>query len=126
MVAVSTVQTSNAGVAATLSATTTTTPVAVFIGATSGIGKSSLLQYAKHTATNNPRIYFVGRSQPAADEILQQLRAIKPDGKAEYVFIKADVSLLRQVDEVCKQIKEKESYINLLLLSQGSLEMSAG
>lgn len=123
MVAVTTIQTSNARIAATLP-TTTTPQVALFIGATSGIGKSSLLQYAKHTASNNPRIYFVGRSQSAADEILQQLRAIKPDGKAEYVFIKADVSLLAEVDAVCKQIKEKESAINLLLLSQGTLDQN--
>ncbi|CRG82998.1 hypothetical protein PISL3812_00346 [Talaromyces islandicus] len=120
MVSLSAVQTSNARIAATLS----TTPVAVSIGATSGIGQPGLLQYSQHTAPQNPRVYVVGRSQPAADEILQQLRSIKPDGTAEYVFIKADVSLLRQVDKVCKQIKEKENAINLLVLSQGTLEMS--
>jgi NAD(P)-dependent dehydrogenase (short-subunit alcohol dehydrogenase family) len=128
MVSLSTVQTSNARISAAIPPTTT--PVAVFIGATSGIGKASLLQFAQHTAQNKPRIYFVGRSQAAADEILQQLRRIKPDdgadGGAEYVFIQADVSLLNQVDEVCKQIKEKESAINVLFLSQGTLDMTTG
>ncbi|QKX64052.1 uncharacterized protein TRUGW13939_11225 [Talaromyces rugulosus] len=129
MVSLSTVQTSNARISAAIPPTTT--PVAVFIGATSGIGRASLLQFAQHTAQNKPRVYFVGRSQAAADEILQQLRRIKPDdgadgggGGAEYVFIQADVSLLSQVDEVCKQIKEKESVINVLFLSQGTLDMT--
>jgi NAD(P)-dependent dehydrogenase (short-subunit alcohol dehydrogenase family) len=135
MVSLSTVQTSNARISAAIPPTTT--PVAVFIGATSGIGRASLLQFAQHTAQNKPRIYFVGRSQAAADEILQHLRHIKPDdgangggggggGAAEYVFIQADVSLLSQVDEVCKQIKEKESVVNVLFLSQGTLDMTTG
>lgn len=133
MVSLSTVQASNAAIPPY-----TTPLVAVFVGATSGIGKASLLQFVRHTAAtqknNKLRIYFVGRSQTAADGILEQLRRIKPesesdgdgDGGAEYTFIQADVSLLRQVDEVCKQIREKESMINLLFLSQGTLDMTTG
>jgi NAD(P)-dependent dehydrogenase (short-subunit alcohol dehydrogenase family) len=97
--------------------------VAVFVGATSGIGKSTLIKFAQHV--NEPRIYFVGRSQQAADEILHQLQHdINPGGS--YTFIKADVSLLAVVDDVCEQIRAKEGRINVLCQSQGTLDMSAG
>ena len=35
------------------------------------------------------------------------------------MFIKADVSLIHVVDDVCKEIKAKESSINILFLSAG-------
>lgn len=37
----------------------------------------------------------------------------------EYIFVPADVSLIRVVDQVCKKIGEKEKAINILLLSAG-------
>jgi hypothetical protein len=39
-------------------------------------------------------------------------------------FIKANVSLIRVVDEVCKEIKEREKTINILFLSAGVADMS--
>ncbi|KAJ5246744.1 hypothetical protein N7468_001727 [Penicillium chermesinum] len=94
--------------------------VAVFVGATKGIGKTSLLNYAKHAP--QPRIYFIGRSQQAADGILKQLREESPEGN--YTFIKADASLLNKVDEICEELKAKEENISLLFQSQGTLDMS--
>ncbi|BDD60380.1 hypothetical protein MPDQ_002369 [Monascus purpureus] len=92
--------------------------VAVFIGATSGIGRATLLRFAKYA--RQPRIYFVGRSEEAADRFTDQLRDMNPDG--EYIFIKADVSLLHGVDKVCEQIKEREQSISILFQSQGTLD----
>lgn len=89
--------------------------VAVFVGATSGIGESTLKQFAKHS--RQPRAYFVGRSQDAGDRIVVECRALNPEG--EYIFVKADVSLIRVVDEVCDEIKAKEKAINILFLSAG-------
>ncbi len=89
--------------------------VAVFVGATSGIGEITLKKFAKYTV--QPRVYFVGRSQEAADRIAAECKALNPDG--EYIFIKADVSLIRGVDEVCREIKGREKDLNLLFLSQG-------
>ncbi|EAQ86397.1 hypothetical protein CHGG_07650 [Chaetomium globosum CBS 148.51] len=91
--------------------------VAVFAGATSGIGESSLRQFAKNAI--KPRIYFLGRSKQSGDRVRAELKKLNPDG--EYIFISVDVSLLRSVDDVCRQIKEKESAINLLFLSTGSM-----
>jgi NADP-dependent 3-hydroxy acid dehydrogenase YdfG len=115
MVAITAIRASNARVATTLPPGL----VGVFVGATSGIGETSLKQFAKHAS--KPRIYFVGRSQEAGDRILSELKALNPEGS--YIFRKADVSLIKVVDEVCLEIKSKEKAINILCLSPGVLQM---
>ncbi|CAG9994589.1 unnamed protein product [Clonostachys byssicola] len=91
--------------------------VAVFVGATSGIGEFALKAFAEHAQT--PRIYFVGRSQEDATRIISECQKLNANG--QYTFIRADVSLLNKVDEVCQQILSKETYINLLFQTQGSI-----
>ncbi|KAL9071276.1 MAG: hypothetical protein Q9161_004292 [Pseudevernia consocians] len=111
MVSLSLVQSSNTLISSTLPPNL----VAVFVGATSGIGEATLKQFAKHA--RQPRAYFVGRSQDAGDRILAECKAL--NAKGEFIFIKADVSLIRIVDEVCEEIKAKEKAINILFLSAG-------
>ncbi|KAH7161247.1 hypothetical protein EDB81DRAFT_337854 [Dactylonectria macrodidyma] len=91
--------------------------VAVFAGATAGIGEMALKAFTKYTI--QPKIYFIGRSQEAGDRISQELKVLNPKGT--YLFVKADMSLLKNVDEVCKDIKSKENAINILFMSQGTL-----
>jgi NADP-dependent 3-hydroxy acid dehydrogenase YdfG len=113
MVSLSEVQSSNSRIASALPAGL----VAVFVGATSGIGETTLKQFAKHA--RQPRVYFVGRSQEAGDCITAECKALNSEG--EYVFVKADTSLIRTVDDVCRDIKTKEKSVNLLFLSTGTL-----
>lgn len=104
---------------------TTTYPdplVAVFAGATAGIGETSLREFVRHT--NKPRIYIIGRSKEACDRLNVDLKSVNSGG--EYIFIRSDVSLLRNVDQVCKDIRSKESAINVLFMSQGSLNFKKG
>jgi NAD(P)-dependent dehydrogenase (short-subunit alcohol dehydrogenase family) len=82
--------------------------VAVFVGATNGIGETTLKQFAKHA--RQPRVYFIGRSQEAGDRIVAECKALNAEGK--YIFVKADTSLIRTVDDVCRDIKAKEKSIN--------------
>ncbi|KAA8652847.1 hypothetical protein EYZ11_003323 [Aspergillus tanneri] len=89
--------------------------VALFVGATSGIGAATLKTFAKYA--HRPRAYFVGRSQEAADRIVAECQTLNPEG--EYIFIRADVSLIRVVDEVCMQIQTRESHLNVLFLTAG-------
>jgi NAD(P)-dependent dehydrogenase (short-subunit alcohol dehydrogenase family) len=96
--------------------------VAVFAGATNGIGETSLKQFAKRAV--KPRIYFLGRSKESGNRVRAELQKLNPEG--EYNFISVDVSLLRSVDEVCREIKSKESAINLLFLSTGSIVTGKG
>ncbi|MCJ1314411.1 hypothetical protein MMC25_008093 [Agyrium rufum] len=91
--------------------------VAVFVGATSGIGETSLKQFAKHTLA--PRIYFVGRNQTAGERITKECKALNAEGS--YTFMKADVSLLKSVDDVCREIRAKEKTINLLFMTMGTM-----
>ncbi|KAI0418463.1 putative short-chain dehydrogenases/reductase [Xylaria grammica] len=113
MVALSDIIASNERIASTLPAGL----VAVFVGGTSGIGEYTLKTFARYA--RGPEVIVVGRSQEAADRILGECRQLNPEGHFE--FIRADVSLLKNVDDVCRQIKEKVSAVNLLFQSQGSM-----
>jgi NADP-dependent 3-hydroxy acid dehydrogenase YdfG len=111
MVSLTAVRTSNA-----LLPTTLPGVVAVFVGATSGIGEYSLKAFAKNT--RQPRAYFIGRSQEAGNRIKAECHALNPQG--EFIFMKSDTSLIRNVDSICDEIKKKEKSINILFLTTGT------
>lgn len=113
MVSLKDIRTSNSRIASALPPSL----VAIFVGATAGIGETSLKQFAKHA--RQARIYFVGRTQEAGDRIAAECKALNSEG--EYIFIKADTSLIRSVDDVCRDIKSKEKAVNLLFLSTGAV-----
>ncbi|KAJ4302662.1 hypothetical protein N0V90_001551 [Kalmusia sp. IMI 367209] len=112
MVSLQTIRQSNAHAATTLPKGL----VALFIGATSGIGQSTLTQLAHHAP---PRIYTVARPQsaPAHAKFLDSLRESHPNGT--YNLLTADVSLVSSVDKIVKTIVEKESRLDILFLSVG-------
>ncbi|KAK4184684.1 hypothetical protein QBC35DRAFT_455021 [Podospora australis] len=91
--------------------------VAVFVGATSGIGLTTMRQFAKHT--RQPRVYFIGRSEEAAGRITAELQSLNPSGT--YFYIPADISLLQTVDHVCFELKSRETSVNLLFLTPGTM-----
>lgn len=91
--------------------------VAVYIGATSSIGELSVKGFAKNVL--EPRIYIIGRSQESADRKIAECQSLNPQG--EYFFLKPDTNLIKNVDEVCREIKSKEKSINVLFKSMGSL-----
>ncbi|KAK3361303.1 hypothetical protein B0T24DRAFT_642937 [Lasiosphaeria ovina] len=113
MVSLAQMRSSNAAIATALPAKL----VAVFAGATSGIGETALKQFARHAV--QPRVYFLGRTTASGERVRAELQAINPGG--EYVFLSVDVSLLGTVDTVCRQIRERETAINLLFLTTGTL-----
>lgn len=89
--------------------------VALFVGATSGIGLETLKQFAQHAA--EPRVYFVARSATKAAPIADELRRLNPRGT--YEIIEKDVSLVKQATQVAEYVKAKESSLDLLFLSVG-------
>lgn len=113
MVALQAIRESNARIATSLPSGL----VAVFVGATSGIGETTLRNFAKHAT--RPRIYFLGRRETEGKRIQADLEQINPEG--QYHYLKYDVSLLKNVDEACRYIKGRESAINLLFLTCGTL-----
>ncbi|GLI76421.1 hypothetical protein PoHVEF18_004694 [Penicillium ochrochloron] len=107
MVTLTNVQSSNAQIATALPPGL----VAVFVGATNGIGETSLKEFARHA--RQPRVYFVGRSQEAGGRIAAECRELNPEG--EFIFIKADVSLLKSVDDVCREIANTSEGLHIFM-----------
>lgn len=118
MVLLSTVHESNGRISTTLPPGL----VAAFVGATSGIGEYTLKSFAKRSL--QPKVYFVGRSQSASERVLAECKAINPQGT--FNFIQADVGLIKNVDDACRQIRDQESTINILFMTQGSLNADFG
>ncbi|TIA06609.1 hypothetical protein D6C81_09830 [Aureobasidium pullulans] len=114
MVALETIRASNSKIASTLPSGL----VAVFVGATNGVGEATVRQFAKYASA--PRVYLIGRSQDAGTRIVNECRAL--NAKGEFTFISKDTSLMRNVDEICKTIKQKEKSVNLLFLTIGTLQ----
>ncbi|KAL3458080.1 hypothetical protein BJX64DRAFT_235221 [Aspergillus heterothallicus] len=113
MIALNAVKAHNTGLQSTLSPGL----VAVFVGGTSGIALSTALALARHTVS--PKIYLIGRSQPAADAAITSIKSINPD--ASPTFLKSDISLLKNVDTVCADIAAREAKLNLLFMTPGYL-----
>ncbi|KAK8004882.1 hypothetical protein PG990_010919 [Apiospora arundinis] len=89
--------------------------VALFVGATSGIGLGALKEFAQHAI--DPRVYFVARNAKTAAGIVDDLRTLNPGGK--YEIIEKNVSLVRDAEKVAEFVKSKESSLDLLFLSAG-------
>ncbi|KAH8689983.1 hypothetical protein BGW36DRAFT_390032 [Talaromyces proteolyticus] len=77
---------------------------AVFVGATSGIAQSVLIEFARATVGKSPTLYIVGRSRQASAKLLEELHTINPSATIE--FIVQDVSLIQGVDEAVVEIKK--------------------
>ncbi|KAL9083510.1 MAG: hypothetical protein Q9165_008491 [Trypethelium subeluteriae] len=92
--------------------------VAVFVGATNGVGEATILQFAKYVPS--PRVYLIGRSQEAGKRILDECKALNSEGT--FTFISKDTSLMRNVDEICENLKHQETSINLLFLTIGTMQ----
>lgn len=114
MVALETIRASNSRIASTLPSGL----VAIFVGATNGVGEATVRQFAKYASA--PRVYLIGRSQDAGTRIVNECRAL--NAKGEFTFISKDTSLMRNVDEICETIKQKEKSVNLLFLTIGTLQ----
>lgn len=91
--------------------------VAVFVGGTSGIGKS-ILKALMRVATA-PRVYIIGRNRDAANRTVTECRAM--NDMSEIEFLQADVSEIANVDSVCSDILRREKRLNLLVLTTGIL-----
>ncbi|KFX99151.1 hypothetical protein V490_01927 [Pseudogymnoascus sp. VKM F-3557] len=90
---------------------------AVIAGATSGLGESALRALAANS--DAPRVYIIGRSEPRATAIIEDCLKICPGGT--FIFLSADLSLLKNVDTVCAEILKREEggKIDLLFMTHG-------
>lgn len=109
--------------------------VAVFIGATSGIGEYGVRALADAHGTHGKglRLYLVGRKEEAANKIFAECRKICPAG--QFIFVTSnDLSLLKGVDRVSSHIMSLEeteasknggtARIDFLVMCQGIVNVS--
>ncbi|KUJ12955.1 NAD(P)-binding protein [Mollisia scopiformis] len=89
--------------------------IAVFVGATSGIGKATLTRLvAQQTAL---KVYVVGRNAEKQKSFINQLQ--QSNEKAQIIFIEGEISLMADTKRIYNEIKSKERSIDALFLSAG-------
>ncbi|KAF5268757.1 hypothetical protein FOXYS1_329 [Fusarium oxysporum] len=91
--------------------------VAVFVGATRGIGLATLKALTR--ALPNPRFYIIGRSKARFAGELALLNEYNPNAAIQ--FVEAEVSLIKGIEGVCERIMNLEKHVDLLFMSPGSL-----
>jgi NAD(P)-dependent dehydrogenase (short-subunit alcohol dehydrogenase family) len=91
--------------------------VAVFVGGTSGIGKSTIK--ALVSTNGSLKIYLIGRKSAESGimPFIEELQTINPN--ANVAWLEGEVSLLVDTKKICEIIRSKESRIDLLFLSTG-------
>jgi NAD(P)-dependent dehydrogenase (short-subunit alcohol dehydrogenase family) len=94
--------------------------VALFTGATRGIGAATLHQLVR--CLNKPTIYAVGRSATQFAHQQAELQSLNPG--AHIKFIEANITLLREVDRVCQLVAEAEERLDLLFMSPGFIPVN--
>ncbi|VVT44215.1 uncharacterized protein SAPINGB_P000342 [Magnusiomyces paraingens] len=95
-------------------------PVAVFVGATSGLGEHTAYALARYSY--EPTIYIVGRNAESGARVLAHLKELNPRTHAE--FLQHDVTLISEADKLATEISAREKKINLLFLSPGFLTIN--
>lgn len=114
MVALQTVLQSNANIARLPSGI-----VALFVGATSGIGQSTLQHFAQHAPA--PHIYSVARPQTVAAHETHLASLRKSNPTAVFTLITADVSLVSEIDKIVAAVAQKETKLDILVWSAGGM-----
>jgi hypothetical protein len=65
-------------------------------------------------------VYIVGRNPSKLSSIIKDLERINPQGT--FIPIKLEISLLKNVDTACGELKEKEESLQLLLMFPGYIK----
>ncbi|KAH9836131.1 uncharacterized protein C8Q71DRAFT_760776 [Rhodofomes roseus] len=94
-----------------------TTPVAIFLGGTSGIGQGTAQAFARYVK-GNAHIILVGRNRAAAEAIIATFPKA-PNSKYEFVY--CDASLIRNIPETTSALLARLPKVNYLVLSSGAL-----
>ncbi|KAH7105377.1 NAD(P)-binding protein [Auriculariales sp. MPI-PUGE-AT-0066] len=96
-------------------------PVAVIIGGTAGVGAAVAEVLAQRTEGRS-HIVLVGRNEVAANDVIAKFP--KPVDGGKYEFVKCDVSSMRNVGVVTKQLNERLGKVNYLVMSAGILSLA--
>lgn len=95
--------------------------VAVFVGATAGIGLGALRSLTKHTTS--PTIYIVGRSRTGLEALIVGLKKLN-DGATFIPVTAADLTLVSDAEKAAAEIAQAASRVDLLIMSPGYIDFS--
>ncbi|MCJ1395298.1 hypothetical protein MMC18_008182 [Xylographa bjoerkii] len=90
-------------------------------GGTAGLGRESVLAFAKHHAEH---IYFSGRNAKSAEAVIREVKAAVPDVKI--TFLECDLASLTSVDEAAKQFSTDSQRLDILLCNAGVMALPPG
>ncbi|KAI0485534.1 hypothetical protein F4859DRAFT_471547 [Xylaria cf. heliscus] len=93
--------------------------VAVFMGATAGIGESTLNRMV--TMLDDSTFYILGRNPQGIASKLDRLKSTASTRGNKVVFIETQVSLISYVDAACDQIIAAEKKVDYLCMSPGGV-----
>ena len=93
--------------------------VAVFAGATRGIGEATLKTWIRYAI--EPRIYLFTRSVASGERLISECKSINPQAKV--IPIQADLSSIKETDRACKVVLDAEERVNLLIHSAGEVKL---
>ncbi|KAJ7649030.1 hypothetical protein DFH06DRAFT_996592 [Mycena polygramma] len=98
------------------------TPVAIFVGGTSGIGQGMAEAFARHTK-GNAHIVIIGRNRAAAEAIISTFPKPTAAG-ATHEFVECDITLMKNVHRVTDELRARIPKINFLVLTAGFMTTS--
>lgn len=98
-------------------------PVAVFVGGTSGIGQGLADAFARWR-DGNAHIVIVGRNEAAAKDIISHFPKPTASNSWSHEFVQCDATLMKNVKAASEQILAKHSKINYLVMSPGFFSTS--
>ena len=87
-------------------------------GSTSGIGKATALQLAK----KNWHIILHGRKETLCQQSRDEI--IRETGNTKIAYIVADLSLMKEVEKVVKEIEQKFPELNILVNNAGTVSLN--
>jgi len=88
--------------------------VILVTGGTAGLGKESLLALAKH---NPGHLYFTGRNEKSAEEVVSAIKAIAPD--APVTFLKCDLADLSSIKAGAQKFLAAEKRLDIVIANAG-------
>jgi len=101
------------------------TPTAIFVGGTSGIGRAMAESFARATEGNS-NIILIGRNRTAAESIIASFPkpSTASDATPAHEFVECDATLIQNVHATTSALLARLPKVNFLILSPGVFRFS--